>query len=167
MQLQESAEKWRSIFESSFPDLENYSSIYKNLHQHTELPGQESRTAATVAAHLTALGFDVQTKIGRHGLVGITRNGIGKTIMLRSELDALPLQEKTGLPYASQVQQVDADGSTQNGSMHGCGHDMHMANPPGRRRAPCENIRHHTGQELESASSNPTKNGMVMASVNP
>jgi metal-dependent amidase/aminoacylase/carboxypeptidase family protein len=116
MQLQESAEKWRSIFESSFPDLENYSSIYKNLHQHTELPGQESRTAATVAAHLTALGFDVQTKIGRHGLVGITRNGIGKTIMLRSELDALPLQEKTGLPYASQVQQIDADGSTQNGS---------------------------------------------------
>jgi amidohydrolase len=141
MQLQQSFQKWRRIFESSFPDLEEYSSIYKDLHKHPELPGQEIRTAATVAAHLTGLGLEVQTNIGGHGVVGILRNGSGKTIMLRSELDALPVKEKTGLPYTSQVQQVDADGYTK-WVMHACGHDMHMVCLLAAAEL-LQNIRHH------------------------
>lgn len=109
-----SSEKWRGIFESSSPDLEKYSSIYKDLHAHPELPGQELRAAATVAAYLTALGL---SKIGGHGLVGINaqwhRQDHHATLRIGR---TPPLKEKTGLPYASQVQQVDADGSTQNGS---------------------------------------------------
>ncbi|KAF1827065.1 peptidase M20D/carboxypeptidase Ss1 [Dissoconium aciculare CBS 342.82] len=126
MRLQEPFERWRSIIEASFPDLGKYSSIYKDLHEHPELPCQEARTAATVANHLAALGFHVQKNIGGYGLVGTWANGNGRKIMLRSELDALPMKEKTGLPYASEVKQVDVDGYMKP-VMHGCGHDMHMA----------------------------------------
>ncbi|EGX88235.1 Peptidase M20D/carboxypeptidase Ss1 [Cordyceps militaris CM01] len=119
-------DNWRSVFQDSFPSLDKYTLIYKDLHQHPELPCQESRTAAVVAGHLQSLGFRVQSNIGGHGVVGILSNGEGKTVLLRSELDALPIAEDTGLPYASKVKQVDLDGITKP-VMHGCGHDMHMA----------------------------------------
>ncbi|PVH86608.1 Zn-dependent exopeptidase [Cadophora sp. DSE1049] len=121
-----SFKKWREIFEKSFPDLKKYGSIYKDLHQHPELPCQESRTAAVIAGHLESLGYEVQKNIGGHGVIGILRNGNGATVLLRSELDALPIKEDTGLPYASTVEQVDSDGCTKP-VMHACGHDMHMA----------------------------------------
>lgn len=121
-----SFENWRRIFEESFPSLDKYASVYKDLHQHPELPCQESRTATVVADHLESLGYQVQKNIGGYGVVGILANGEGKTILLRSELDALPIEEETGLPYASKIEQVDFDGYTKR-VMHACGHDMHMA----------------------------------------
>jgi amidohydrolase len=125
MQIPPSFKKWRHIFQQSFPSLDKYGSIYKDLHEHPELPCQESRTAAVVAHHLESLGYQVQRNIGGHGVVGILTNGEGKTVLLRSELDALPIEEETGLPYASKVEQVDSDGYTKR-VMHACGHDMHM-----------------------------------------
>jgi amidohydrolase len=125
-QIPGSFKKWRRIFDESFPSLEKYATIYQDLHQNPELPCQESRTAAVVAGHLESLGYQVQTNIGGHGVVGILTNGDGKTVLLRSELDALPVEEDTGLPYASKVEQVDTDGYTKR-VMHACGHDMHMA----------------------------------------
>ena len=126
MQLARFADKRRRIIEDFFPDLETHEAIYKDLHQHPELPCQESRTASVVAARLEALGFAVQRGIGGHGVVGTLLNGPGATVLLRAELDALPIKEDTGLPYASSVEQVDADGITK-GVMHACAHDMHMA----------------------------------------
>lgn len=126
MHIHFSFDRWRKIFEASFPDLDKYGSIYKDIHQHPELPCQESRTAALVAGHLESLAYQVQRNVGGHGVIGILSNGIGKTVLLRSELDALPIKEDTGLPYASKVKQVDADGYTK-WVMHACGHDMHMA----------------------------------------
>lgn len=131
MELQNTAltpsfEKWREIFKESFPSLEKYAAVYKDLHQHPELPCQESRTAAVVAEHLESLGYEVYRNIGGHGLVGILANGEGRTVWLRSELDALPMEEDTGLPYASKEKQLDSDGILK-GVMHGCGHDVHMA----------------------------------------
>ncbi|KAJ8133597.1 hypothetical protein O1611_g20 [Lasiodiplodia mahajangana] len=120
------SEKWRDVFRESFPSLDQYASVYKDLHQHPELPCQESRTASTVANHLASLGYQVQKNIGGHGVVGILSNGRGKTVLIRSELDALPIAEDTGLPYASKVVQVDEDGCSKP-VMHACGHDMHMA----------------------------------------
>ncbi|GES60663.1 peptidase M20D/carboxypeptidase Ss1 [Aspergillus terreus] len=118
--------KWRHLFQEFFPRLDKYASIYKDLHQHPELPCQESRTAAVVADHLETLGYQVQRNIGGHGVIGVLSNGEGKTVLLRSELDALPIEEDTGLPYASKVRQVDTDGYIKS-VMHACGHDMHMA----------------------------------------
>ena len=126
MQIPPAFEKWRHLFDESFPSLEGYAVIYKDLHRHPELPTQESRTAAVVADHLESLGYEVQRDIGGHGVVGILTNGEGRTVLLRSELDALPMEENTGLAYASKVKQVDTDGQIKP-VMHGCGHDMHMA----------------------------------------
>lgn len=126
MHANHSVDKWRSIFKSSFPSLDKYALVYKDLHQHPELPCQESRTATVVADHLESVGHQVQRNIGGHGVVGILRNGTGTAVLLRSELDALPLAEDTGLPYSSKEEQVDTDGMTK-AVMHGCGHDMHMA----------------------------------------
>jgi amidohydrolase len=104
------------------PDLE---SIYKDIHSHPELSMQEKRTAGIAAEHLRASGYEVTTGVGKTGVVGVLRNGDGPTIMLRADMDALPVREATGLPYASNV---TAD---QNGKsvpvMHACGHDMHVS----------------------------------------
>jgi len=104
------------------PDLET---LYRDLHQHPELGFQETRTAATLAERLKALGYEVTTGVGRTGIVALLRNGSGPTAMLRTELDALPVAEKTGVPFASTV-------TSRNGAdqlvpvMHACGHDLHM-----------------------------------------
>lgn len=98
--------------------------IYEDLHAHPELGFHETRTAAKLAAEMTALGFEVTEKVGRTGVVAILRNGAGPTVLVRTELDALPMQEKTGLPYASSVKTVANDRETF--VAHSCGHDIHM-----------------------------------------
>lgn len=100
--------------------------LYQHLHSHPELSGAEERTAATFAAKLRGAGFDVTTGVGGHGVVGRLSNGAGPTVLLRAELDALPIAEQTGLPYASEVVVQGADGVTTP-VMHACGHDLHLA----------------------------------------
>ena len=100
--------------------------LYMDLHAHPELSLHEVNTAAKLAARLRELGYEVTEKVGGTGVVGILRNGAGPTIMLRTELDALPVEEKTGLPYASTVHTKD-DGGHDVPVMHACGHDVHMA----------------------------------------
>ncbi|WP_326733645.1 amidohydrolase [Streptomyces sp. NBC_01022] len=90
--------------------------LYLDAHRHPEVSGEEARTAALFADRLATLGLDVTRNIGGHGVVGVLRNGEGPRVYLRAELDALPLDERTGLPYAS-----------TNGAMHACGHDLHLA----------------------------------------
>lgn len=100
--------------------------LYKDLHQHPELSMQEFRTAGIAAEHLNKLGFEVSEKIGVTGVVGILKNGKGKTVMLRADMDALPMAEKTGLDYASTKTATNDDGETVPVS-HMCGHDMHVS----------------------------------------
>lgn len=100
--------------------------LYQDLHANPELGFQEKRTAALLAAKMRALGFTVTEGVGGTGIVALYRNGAGPVVMVRTELDALPMQEKTGLPYASQIQATGADG-TKTFVAHSCGHDNHMA----------------------------------------
>lgn len=99
--------------------------LYRDLHAHPELPHQEHRTAATVAARLRDTGAEVHEHVGGTGVVGLLRNGDGPTVMLRADMDALPVKEETGLPYASTV--TSRDGETEIPVMHACGHDVHVA----------------------------------------
>jgi len=108
---------------SLVPDLET---LYKDIHSHPELSLQETRTAAIAAERLRAAGYEVTSGVGKTGVVGILRNGDGPTVMLRADMDALPVQEATGLEYASKVTAVDRAGNTVP-VMHACGHDMHVA----------------------------------------
>ncbi len=100
--------------------------LYLDLHRHPELSLHETQTAAKLAAFVKALGYDVTTGVGGTGIVAVLRNGPGRTVMLRTDMDALPVQEKTGLPYASTVTVKSDDGETVP-VMHACGHDVHMA----------------------------------------
>jgi amidohydrolase len=104
------------------PDLEV---IYTDIHAHPELSMQETRTAGIAAEKLRALGFEVTTGIGKTGVVGLLRNGDGPTVMLRADMDALPVKEATGLPYASKLTATDSAGKIVP-LMHACGHDMHV-----------------------------------------
>lgn len=101
-------------------------SLYEDVHSHPELSMQEHRTAALAAERLRASGFEVTEKIGGTGVVGLLRNGNGPTALLRADMDALPVQEQTGLPYASTATATDAEGQ-ETPVMHACGHDMHVA----------------------------------------
>jgi hippurate hydrolase len=98
--------------------------VYRDLHRHPEPAFREVRTAGVAAGRLRAAGFEVTAGVGGTGVVGVLRNGDGPTVLLRADLDALPLTEDTGLPYASTDTAVDQDGETVP-VMHGCGHDMH------------------------------------------
>src|SRR4030081_403704 len=104
------------------PELE---ALYKNFHSHPELSMQETRTAALAADHLRAAGFEVTAGVGKTGVVGLLRNGDGPTVMLRADMDALPVEEATGLPYASKITVKGRDGNTVPVG-HMCGHDMHV-----------------------------------------
>jgi amidohydrolase len=108
--------------ENEYPKLD---ALYKDIHAHPEIAFQEVKTAAKLAAEMRATGFEVTEQVGKTGLVAIYKNGDGPTIMVRTELDALPMEEKTGLPYASH------DKTNWNGRetpvAHSCGHDIHMA----------------------------------------
>lgn len=99
--------------------------VYRDLHRHPELSHQERRTAGMVADRLRGWGFDVRTGIGGTGVVGVLRNGDGASVLLRADMDALPVKENTGLPYASTVRTTDGLGRDTD-VMHACGHDVHV-----------------------------------------
>lgn len=99
--------------------------FYRDLHRHPELSFVETRTAERIAEKLGELGVDTTTGVGGTGVVGMIRNGDGPTVLLRADMDALPVEEKTGLPYASTVRATDPDG-TDVPVAHACGHDMHV-----------------------------------------
>lgn len=105
------------------PDLE---ALYKDVHSHPELSMQEKRTAGLAADRLRAAGYEVATGVGKTGVVGVLRNGDGPTVMLRADMDALPIEEATGLPYASKVTATNREGNAVPVG-HMCGHDMHVA----------------------------------------
>ncbi len=106
-----------------YPHLE---SLYLDLHKNPELSMKEQRTSARMGEELRKLGYEVTTGVGGTGVVGVLRNGKGPTVLIRTELDALPVEEKTGLPYASKATGVNPAGQTVP-VMHACGHDAHMA----------------------------------------
>jgi amidohydrolase len=110
------------------PDLNALQELYKYYHANPELSNQESETAAHLAARLSEITPELTIKphIGGHGLAGILYNGVGPTVLLRADFDALPVLERTGLPYASTKRMKDADG-VEKPVMHACGHDMHIA----------------------------------------
>lgn len=100
--------------------------VYRDLHAHPELGFRETRTAGIVAEQLTALGYRVTTGVGGTGVVGLLGNGAGPVVLLRADMDGLPVAEETGLPYASTDTGVDREGR-DGPVMHACGHDMHMS----------------------------------------
>lgn len=111
-----------AAFEKDYPYLEK---LYKHLHRNPELSFHEKETAAYLAREMRDLGFRVTEGVGGHGIVAVLKNGHGPTVMLRTDLDGLPVQEKTALPYASKKQVSDGLGKTVY-TMHACGHDIHM-----------------------------------------
>lgn len=106
-------------------DYSHLDALYKDIHQHPEIGFQETRTAALLTKQMRDLGFTVTEHVGKTGVVAIYKNGDGPTIMVRTELDALPMEEKTGLPYASKAKQIWQGRETYVD--HACGHDIHMA----------------------------------------
>ncbi|MEV7567912.1 amidohydrolase [Streptomyces tanashiensis] len=113
---------------ASLPDrLPGLRAVYEDLHAHPELSFQEFRTAAIVADRLRQQGWDVTERVGGTGVVGVLANGEGPVVLLRADMDGLPVQERTGLPYASRATAVDGDGDGDEVPvMHACGHDMHV-----------------------------------------
>ncbi len=109
--------------DAELPDLVK---LYKHLHENPELSLQEQQTSARMAAELKAAGFEVTAKFGGHGVVGVLKNGDGPTVLVRADMDGLPIIEKTGLPYASKVRVRNKEG-VEVGVMHACGHDVHMS----------------------------------------
>jgi amidohydrolase len=107
---------------SLLPELD---ALYQDLHRTPELSNQEVKTAEKLATRLKALGFEVTTNVGGHGVVGVLKNGKGPTVLVRADMDGLPVLEKTGLPYASTVVAKDPSGR-EVPVMHACGHDVHM-----------------------------------------
>jgi hippurate hydrolase len=106
-------------------DFDDLQALYKYLHAHPELSLHEVQSAARMAKELKDLGFEVTEKVGGNGVVGVLKNGDGPTVLVRTDLDALPVVEATGLPYASKVRVRDAN-DNEVGVMHACGHDMHI-----------------------------------------
>jgi len=118
-----SAGALEALIRGLLPDLER---VYTDIHAHPELSMQETRTAGVAADRLRAADFEVTTGVGKTGVVGVLRNGDGPAVMLRADMDALPVREETGLPYASTATAADSSGK-QVPVMHACGHDMHVA----------------------------------------
>ncbi len=109
--------------EAVYPDAH---ALYLDIHQTPELSSHETQTAAKLAGRLRNLGYEVTEQVGGTGVVAVLKNGTGPTVLLRTELDALPVEEKTGLPYASKMRTKD-DAGRDVPVMHACGHDLHMA----------------------------------------
>ncbi|MBC2869653.1 amidohydrolase [Streptomyces mexicanus] len=110
---------------SPHADLAGLAEVYRDLHAHPELGFAEHRTAGIVAERLRAAGYETATGVGRTGVVGVLRNGEGPTVAVRADMDALPVREQTGLPYASTARASDGEGR-EVPVMHACGHDMHV-----------------------------------------
>ena len=120
----------RPLVEREYPSLEAF---YQHCHSHPELSFREEKTAAKLAGELKALGNEVTTGVGGHGVVGVLRNGAGPVILVRTDLDALPVKEQTGLPYASTARMTNDLGAEVD-VMHACGHDIHMTSLVGTAR---------------------------------
>ena len=106
-------------------DMPSLMTIYRDLHQTPELSFQEFKTSAKMAAEMKRLGFAVTTGVGKTGVVAVLRNGPGKTVLIRADMDGLPVVEQTGLSFASKVRATGIEG-IESGVMHACGHDTHM-----------------------------------------
>ncbi len=119
-------------------------SVYKELHANPELSFQEEKTSERIARALNEAGFEVETHVGGFGVVGVLKNGEGPTVMIRTDMDALPIKEETGLPYASDVVATDAKGDSVP-VMHACGHDVHMTIFMGLAAAAVELRKHWSG----------------------
>lgn len=113
------------IFQIVDSQIQEAKATYADLHQNPELSNMEFKTAAKMAKKLTELGFEITTNVGGNGVAGVFRNGKGKTIMFRTDMDALPITEKTDLSFASKIITKNSDG-IEMPAMHACGHDMHM-----------------------------------------
>ncbi|HTM11747.1 MAG TPA: M20 family metallopeptidase [Bryobacteraceae bacterium] len=122
--MNQEAQQAQSVLAQLNTLLPHLESVYKDIHSHPELSMQEHRTAGIAAEHLRAAGYEVTTGVGTTGVVGVLRNGDGPIVMLRADMDALPVREATGLPYASNAT-ADQDGKSVP-VMHACGHDMHV-----------------------------------------
>jgi len=120
--LQATAKAIRGKIDAEYSNLEK---LYKQIHSHPELSYQEEQTSARLAKEMKELGFDVTTKVGGHGIVCVLKNGEGPTVLIRTDMDALPVTEQTGVPYASKTRGRNQAGA-EVGIMHACGHDMHM-----------------------------------------
>jgi hippurate hydrolase len=107
------------------PEVRSLETLYKHLHANPELSLQELQTSARLAKELKALGFEVTEKVGGTGVVAVMKNGKGPTVLVRTDMDALPVTERTGVPYASKARARDPNGN-EVGVMHACGHDVHM-----------------------------------------
>ena len=114
-------------------ELPTLMTLYTDLHQHPELSGQEVKSAAKLAAAARAAGFEVTTGVGGNGVVAVMKNGPGPVLLIRADMDALPVVEQTGLPFASAVRGKTRTGQ-DTGVMHACGHDTHMASWVGTAR---------------------------------
>jgi amidohydrolase len=112
-----------AIAEKEYPRLDE---LYKHLHANPELSNMEKNTATRVAKELREAGFEVTENVGGYGVVGVLKNGAGKTILVRADMDGLPVKEETGLPYASKTITKDDKGTDQP-AMHACGHDIHVS----------------------------------------
>ena len=118
--------------------------LYRDVHRHPELSHQEQRTAALVADRLRGAGFEVHERVGGTGVVGVLRNGEGPVVLLRADMDALPVREATGLPYASEASSTDAAG-TEVPVMHACGHDVHVTCLAGAAQLLADGAEHWSG----------------------
>src|SRR5215213_3000979 len=107
-------------------DMPQLMALYRDLHANPELSMQEVRTPAKLAAEMRKLGFDVTEHVGKTGVVAVMKNGPGPVLLLRADMDALPVTEQTGLAFASKVRVTTAAG-VETGVMHACGHDTHVA----------------------------------------
>lgn len=114
-------------------EINDLEALYKHLHAHPELSSNEVQTAGRMARELKDAGFSVTTGVGGHGVVGVLKNGNGPTVLVRTDLDALPITENTGVPYASKTRVRDKLGN-EVGVMHACGHDIHMTSWVGTAR---------------------------------
>jgi amidohydrolase len=120
----------REAIHADYPYLK---ALFEHLHANPELSMQETETAKRLAKELEALGFTVTTGVGNTGVVALMRNGDGPTLMIRADMDALPVQEITGLAYASTKRQINFEGKDMP-AMHACGHDMHVTGLVGTAR---------------------------------
>ena len=123
--------EFKSYLEKDIPYLKN---LYLDIHQNPEISLMEKETSIKLADELKKIGFDVTENFGGYGVVGVYKNGNGPTILYRTDMDALPMEEKTELPYASKIITKNFDGNDV-GTMHSCGHDMHMTVWTGTARA--------------------------------
>lgn len=114
-------------------ELPSLMTIYRDLHANPELSFEEVKTAAKLASEVRTLGFTVTEKVGGHGVVAVMKNGSGPVVMIRTDMDALPVTEQTGLPFASKVRVTTKEG-VETGVMHACGHDTHMSSWIGTAR---------------------------------